>query len=180
MRDLKNLAFILHIVRKAEEKINRIGHTFIQKLIYLLEYGKKVPLDYTYKMHLYGPYSEDLWSDLTILQYLEFLDIYPDPQGYGYFINTTIKSRNFIKRNEALVKDYSKDIDFLIQLLGDQPVETLELLSTTHFVNYLLSKYKNINAKEEIIKKVNALKPHFSSEQIEDALKILEQNNLIN
>ena len=46
------------------------GRTRLQKTIWFLQ-RLGLPTDYSYKMHFYGPYSEDVQADLRLVQKLE-------------------------------------------------------------------------------------------------------------
>ena len=40
----------------------RVGHTLIQKVVYLLQNALDVDVGYNFKLYHYGPYSEELWG----------------------------------------------------------------------------------------------------------------------
>jgi hypothetical protein len=57
-----------------------------------------VRLGYQFGMHMHGPYSSDLWGDLTQLRDYEAIRINADPSGYsgyGYRIETGPRLSSF-------------------------------------------------------------------------------------
>ena len=133
----KRWAVIIKLVEEAEKKESRVGHTFIQKLIYLLQELFEIPLGYTFYIYYYGPYSDEVWGDLTAMQDTGFLTITADPSGYGYRIKTMNGEKKKWIKNK--VKDLPEDrIEELVELLRDQPVRILELIATTTRMENLL------------------------------------------
>jgi uncharacterized protein YwgA len=47
-------------VMEGERRETRIGHTLMQKLVYLLQSAVGIEVGYGYRLHHYGPYSEEL------------------------------------------------------------------------------------------------------------------------
>lgn len=169
-------AVLVYTVKKGEEKINELGHTLLQKLFYLLQHAEGVSLGYKFKLHYYGPYSPELWSDLNHLSSSNMLSVTADPRGFGYKISTTSSSDRIL---EYYNYDYDESIDKLLELLGDQPVRVLESLATTHYV-YADVKLKNGDFKKEcIINKVIALKPHLGKDEVAKSIEMLDKNSLI-
>src|SRR4030042_2622370 len=75
-------AIICYIV----DKLKDVGKIRMQKLVYFLQWLFDVPLGYDYKMHYYGPYSDELNDDLIAMQLSKNVEIGADPSGYGYHI----------------------------------------------------------------------------------------------
>jgi len=168
----KRWAVIIKLVEEAEKKESRVGHTFIQKLIYLLQELFEIPLGYTFYIYYYGPYSDEVWGDLTAMQDTGFLTITADPSGYGYRIKTMNGEKKKWIKNK--VKDLPEDrIEELVELLRDQPVRILELIATAHFIYKDLEK-KNRFSENTLISDLRALKPHFSEKEVKDAFRIMK------
>ncbi len=168
-------AVIVYAVKKAQSRGIRVGHTLLQKLIYLLQEGFKVPLEYEYKLHHFGPYSEFLWGEITTLRDYGFINIKTDPEGYGYDISIG-KESEWIKSKEKYIP--KEKIDSLLDVIGDKFTKDLELLATTHYIYKENEKEGSVNEKE-IISQVCNIKPHFSKYQVKTAIKYLKENGLL-
>ncbi len=168
---LERWGVIIKLVEETEKRESRAGHTFIQKLTYLLQELFGIPLGYVFYLYYYGPYSDEVWGDLTAMQDTEFLTITADSNGYGYWIRTTDK-KEWLEDKAANLPE--ERIEELVELLRDQPVRILELIATTHFI------YKDLEKKERfsentLVDNLLALKPHFSQKEVKDAFKIVKE-----
>jgi hypothetical protein len=158
------------IINYIVDSIRDLRKTQIQKLVYFLQYIFGIPLDYGYKMHYFGPYSDELNSDLINMRSHGYINIDPDPEGYGYHITPGTETLDSL---EDLKKVYVKKIDTCLRELAEKDVKNLELLGAIHFVtNVALPR---TNKGHEVIDKVRRLKPSFSREEIENAYKQLEE-----
>ena len=89
-------------VRAGADRGITVGHTLIQKVIYLLDAALGVKTGYSYRLYYYGPYSSDLWTDLRLLSDMNALEIGPSPNGYGYSISLAEPSTYKLVLKEAI------------------------------------------------------------------------------
>lgn len=157
------------IIRYLVDKLTDVGKTKTQKIIYFLQYVFGIPLEYVYKMHYFGPYSEELNDDLIDMRSHGYIDIERDPNGYGYHVtpgNEAVDSMANMK------KEHVKKLDNCLEKLGAFDLSDLELLGAIHFVkNVALTPIKD---KSEVIEMVARLKPAFGESKIEESYKALE------
>ena len=187
MNQLERMSLILDLVSEGHETLTRLGHTHVQKLVYLLEEAKGVKFGYDFRMHYYGPYSEQLWGTLTTMRHIGLINIKLHTSGYGYDISESEGSRRaeFQELCSELGVDeeigqYRDSWQGLLQLFSQRPgTRSLELLGTTHFVHKMLALYDEQPLDDQVIKGVNALKPHFSHEEIKEALQTLNDEGLL-
>lgn len=165
---LKRLEAILKLLTTIKKQV---GKTFIQKGIYILQEGLQENLGYKFKIYIYGPYSEDLASDIDSLEYMKLIRVNYDPDGYGYIIETTPKAKKFLGR---IGNSISIDkINRIIDLLEGESVKKMELLGTLLYFSKLTTK------EEEIRMLATKVKPHFSQEQITEGINLLRKESLI-
>lgn len=164
-----------YIVEEAEKKDIKVGHTFVQKFIYLLQEGMNVPLGHTYKLHHYGPYSEFLWGELTSLKDYGFLKIQPEPEGFGYNVSRGDETTWLDSRTKDIPKEKVKK---LLEILNRKSARELELLATSHFIYKDLKKSGQVD-ENQVVKLVIGLKPHFNKNQVKRALILLKGNGLL-
>jgi len=177
---VEQLASLVYTIKEGVESLGKVGHTLLQKLFYLLQHGEGVMLGYKYKLYYYGPYCQDLWSDLHILHSEDLINIEPSPDGFGYIIGLGNETGR-INSLEKLVKDETREkAKKLLSLLGGEPVKSLESLATTHYVYSDLRRNKSKDfSKKLVVEKVLALKPHLNESDVQRAIQILEENDLV-
>ena len=73
---------MLEIIRQ----LGDAGKIKIQKLTYFLQESLGIGAGYLFRMYHYGPYSEDLDTDMTRLKLEGYVNITPDADGYGFHV----------------------------------------------------------------------------------------------
>ena len=160
----KDRHVIFRCIVDSLKDVRKIG---MQKLVYFLQWIFHVPLGYNYKMHYYGPYSDELNDDLIAMQMSSNLKIEADPSGYGYHI---IPGTEAVTTGDEVLGQYSENIDKCLSEFAELSPNELEILSTLHFVKYVAG----VPDEDKIIEKTSMLKPVFSKSTIKQAYKNLE------
>ena len=162
----------LAVIREIADRLGDTGKTQLQKIVYFIQEAVEVPLGYSFRMHHYGPYSDDLDGDLSLTAAMGYVDINPDFQGYGYHITPTVTDTPIWPTSLA---EHISDIRSTIDSLGSLETRRLELYATAHFVvqlDYTLSR-------DQVIETVRGLKPKFSKHAIKEAFDELQSEGLI-
>ena len=170
MRDQELLARRLSVVQRIVTLCDDIGKTKIQKLTYFLQASVGVPLMYPFRMHYYGPYSDDLDGTLSLAQMLGYIDIKHDSEGFGYHVTPGLGSVEY-----DLPTDQIRAIERATEILGRLETADLELYATIHFIG----RSREGLPKDEILNTVGRLKPRFSKGTIDQAYQSLKQADLI-
>ena len=170
MDDRKLLIRRLAVIRRIAKLAPDPGKTSIQKIVYFLQSGLEVPLGYRFKMHYFGPYSEELDGKLSLSDAMGIVEIKADSAGYGYHINPG----KFDVEDVEPTMTWEK-IDDTIKDLAELELPQLELLATIHFVQSIRSRWN----KRKVISTVGRLKPKFSDERIERAYRDIEEMGFI-
>lgn len=173
---LMRLAALAHIAELGRGDGRHVGHTLIQKAIYLVQSGRKVDLGYRYKIYHYGPYCEDVWADLTYLEDVQAVTIEAKPSGFGYNI---CPGPRIAEVRHYANDDVCREVDGMVRLLGRRPVRELECVATTHFVYRELAQKHNNVPQADVVEGVIALKPHLTANEIGSALSDLRENALL-
>ncbi|MCE2457171.1 MAG: hypothetical protein J4G14_05090 [Dehalococcoidia bacterium] len=127
----RRVAVIRHIVSRNGD----LGKTQIQKIVYFLQESIGVPLKYRYRMHYYGPYSDELDGNLSLTESIGYIDIDPDPNGFGYHV-TPVKEREntpwqgYDMSKDPEVRDLTEVINNAIDILGALETPQIELYAT--------------------------------------------------
>ena len=149
------LALVYNLIDRLEDS----GKTRIQKTVYFLQEAFGVPLNYSYRMHHYGPYSEEVETDITRLKMTGYLFVKPDLQGYGFHVGVLDSPED---EWQDMTSPYKQQIDMVLGLVQGKQISDLELMATLHFVDHLTRE----PSQSELIETVHGLKPKFSREYI--------------
>ena len=155
------------IIRYIVDKLKDVGKIRMQKLVYFLQWIFDVPLGYDYKMHYYGPYSDELNDDLIAMQMSKNVEIGADPSGYGYHI---IPGTEAVTTQDEIFGEYSEKTSKCLSEFDKFSPNELEILSTLHFAKYIAG----VSDEDKIIEKTSMLKPVFPKVTIEQMYKKLE------
>jgi uncharacterized protein YwgA len=155
------------IIRYIVDKLKDVRKIKMQKLVYFLQCVFDVPLGYDYKMHYYGPYSDELNDDLIAMQMDRNVEIGADPSGYGYHI---IPGTEAVAIRDEILGKYSEKISKCLSEFDKFNPSELEILGTLHFVKYIAG----VSDEDKIIEKTSMLKPVFTKVAIKKAYKELE------
>ncbi|KKM11066.1 hypothetical protein SY88_10430 [Clostridiales bacterium PH28_bin88] len=171
-------AVVAYVARQWESTTTQLGRTVMQKVCYFLK-AKGVPIDYTFEMYHYGPYSQELYfrmDELVADGILEDMSVTPSKSVYV----TGDRDKEILDRHWNLLEPYREDINQIIKLLTNfRPVD-LEMLATIHYFQTSYAKfYKNPPAKEFVIAKVvETKKDKFDSDLISRAYDALQSAGL--
>jgi len=171
MITLKRYAYILELLKNVDTEV---GKTFFQKALYIIQEGLNEQLNYSYKLHFYGPFSQELANDIDALNDMNLIDVEFEPSGYGYQIKITNKGEQFLeelKRRGIEVSE--KKIAKVLSLIENRNVREMELLGT------VLYFAKLTDDENELKKLVNMVKPHFSENDIARALRRLKDEKMV-
>lgn len=164
MAQKDRFAVIRHIV----DKLKDVGKIRIQKLVYFLQWIFNVPLGYDYKMHYYGPYSDELNDDLIFMQLNKHVEVDVDPTGYGYHV---MPGSEKVATMDEVMKKYSHLMEKCLEAFKDFSPNKLEILSTLHFVKHIAG----VADKDKVIEKTAMLKPLFPKSLIEETYNELKE-----
>ena len=176
MKDEELLARRLSTIQQIVIRCDDIGKTKIQKIAYFLQESVGVPLKCPFRMHYYGPYSDELDGVLSLAKSLGYIDIKPDPNGFGYHVTPGEEREDIWFQKYDMSQDANIEvIDGAIKTLGTLETSDLELYATIHFIGRQESKL----SKNETLRTVGRLKPKFGKEQIDTAYQTLQKAKLI-
>lgn len=168
MENAQRMTVLIYVVKSGQEKVKAVGHTLIQKLFYLLQTGKGIPLGYKFRLYHYGPYCSELWGDLNSLRDYGYVSIGTNEAGLGYEITVTPEGERYLADHRAS-PEVEEKVRELLDLLGGQPVRRLEALATAHFVYQDIKAEGHHPDEAEVVGHVLRLKPHLSEHEVREA-----------
>lgn len=161
------------------DKLGEIrGKKAFQKYVYLAQ-ALGIPMNYSYRMHFYGPFSEELADEfIQDIQKNQVLTISPDNQ-YIYKPGSNYEVESL--RGYQVLKKYQAQLDLFLELFGDKSPSDLELFATIHFICETLEVFYRVNDKPKRLEEIKKAKcPKFSEVKIEHYYDEMVKWNLIN
>jgi uncharacterized protein YwgA len=171
----QNENVILHILH---ERPN-LGKTALMKIIYFLQHVKRLELEYDFDIYTYGPYASDVTDTLDNLISDGFVSSvvhsYRNYSGYALSISETGKEMMHLLSDED-----EKEVQEILTFADGKSAKDLELHATIVFINHLLCVQKGtIASKDDVIKTVHDIKPHFDKKTILEAYDSLARREYI-
>ena len=172
----RRVAFIERVVRNSGD----IGKTKIQKILYFLQESMGVPLKYRFRIHYFGPYSDEIDNALSFTKSLGRIDIQPDSGGFGYHVTPAVTDtyepwQEYDISGDPEIEILEEDIDKMIDILDQVDTPQIELYATIHFIG----GPKSNRSKKQTVETVKRIKPKFTAHRIENAYQRLRQAHLI-
>src|SRR3990167_6886859 len=122
MESLFDIAYLIDLCGKVE------GRTRIQKMVYILQY-LGYPLNEDFSYSYFGPYSDELRTEVDILTSVDILQ--ETLKGTTYVYEPTSQMENFLKDSDKLLElKSSPKFSKLIDKLKVAPIPVLEVAST--------------------------------------------------
>jgi hypothetical protein len=144
------------------------GETHLQKSVFFLQEMLGVPTGFQFILYKYGPFSDELRTELGAMRSDGFLKLVPQPAPYGPKLHTTTAAeRQLVARWPRTLEHYGAELDFVAKKLGRMGVGALERMATALWVSRELGSADETARAERI----NELKPHVSVEQAREALR---------
>ena len=162
----------LAVLHKVVSELEDAGKTRLQKIGYFLQETQGIPTKYRFRMHHYGPFSEALETDVSRLEVSGYIDVDPDPRGYGFHVTPTDDPMDDWA---LLISPFEEQIDLVLDTFGKRQTHDLELAATIHFIRSL---FPDVPA-DETLRRVKALKPRFEDAYIRERYEELERLRLI-
>jgi hypothetical protein len=139
------------------------GETHLQKALFILQEGARVPLAYNFILYKHGPFAFDLREEINDLRADGILDLEPQGYPYGPRLRTTPVGKRLQERFPKTLHRYGKQIEAVADLVRDRGVVELERLGTA-----LLMMNDQPGASDTDVGKLVAdVKPHVSEELAE-------------
>ena len=171
---------IPHLAHELREASPQFGKTALQKMVYLLQEVNDVPLGYRFSLYNYGPYAQELASDLALVEALGAVKVtYVEEDPGGYEITDGPNSARIRERGGEFLAEHKSKIDHAISSFGHLRARVLELYTTAIFVAHSLSQGGNPPTIKKTIDSVYDLKPYFALEEIHNVVDELRLRGII-
>lgn len=147
------------------------GKKAFQKLVYFAQV-LGIPLGKAFKMHYYGPYSQEVADEMNELISKGVLNNIPG--SYSYCLSEQIVDK------PTVPETYAAQFQELLDKFGGMSPRTLEIYATAHFIDFKLKNVNKIFDKERIIDEIKKAKsPKFNNQEILQAYNDLEKWDML-
>lgn len=168
---------IAELVRLNAEQGRTLGKTSLQKQVYFLQTLLGVDCGYDFRLYTYGPFSQGLLNDLDDLGATSVVKISFDSNRGGYEI-TPGENIDAARSNASdFLSEHHDEIESVVKQFGSMYAKDLELRATIVFADRGLGG--NL-AEPALVDAVRRIKPHFSEEQIRDAVQDMQSRGYVN
>ena len=159
MEQTERAAIVLELMGALRSRGSWCGETHVQKCVYLIQEGLKVPSKFEFVLYKYGPYSFELHDLLGEMRADLLLDRETRPDPYGPTLKPSASGANLLRRLESTTGPYRAAIALVAEEFGGRGVSDLERIGTAMYV----TREGGSDAGERA-SRVVALKPHVGYE----------------
>lgn len=128
-------ALLAMVVQEAHDlpEVRNLGRTALQKIVYFLK-ALAVPMRYRFEIHHYGPYSEQIASDIELLIADEVIADRPaNPNYSNYQPDTQAAIEELLAMHGAFSSQHRALIRRVVSVFGRLTPQDLELYATLHY-----------------------------------------------
>lgn len=175
---LFRLGLLSELVSQAPCKLGRTG---VMKLAFLLQTVKGLPLGYNFRLYTYGPFDSDVLNDLGQAESLGAVksQLITYPSSYGYEFTPGPRHEMIEAKVAQELAKYRDAIRWALEEFGRKSSPDLELLTTIVYADREAARLRQELTPDELGRRVQEVKPHFSEEYIAKAIKELIDKGLL-
>jgi uncharacterized protein YwgA len=171
---LWRVTLMVEIAARKQKVNSRLGKTAMQKLLYILQEGMEIPLGYRFDLYTYGPYSSAVMRDIDYGAWTGMLKVeYEGDRGYE--ITPGPDARALDEYRQALEHSAGRKLNEAFEHFGTLNASELELRATVLYVE----KDEPSLSEEQLIERVQGLKPRFDVAEIRRASENLRTAGLL-
>lgn len=173
-------ALIAELAQRLQTQPSQFGKTSLQKMIYLLQELKGVPIGYQFCLYTHGPFAAQILGDLDLVEALGAVKVQYVISGFGgYQISPGNECESIRCKASEFLKENKETIDEVVNQFGKYSAKELELRSTIVYLDRDVKRSnKNLN-RDSFIRLVKKIKPRFNEGTIAKALDELENKDYV-
>ena len=166
----------LDIIHELALKNAGLGKTAMMKYLFLLQNVYKLPLNYSFEIYTYGPYSSEVMEDIDFANRKKLISVETDTSSK--YVGYIIKASDTRPDNQFAEK-YQGEIKELLELFGHKSAKELELLTTIVYLYGIAKKNAWDCGQDAIATDVHEIKPHFDINVIKREYENLDENGIL-
>lgn len=163
-------ALIAWIARELGGPNRKLGKKALQKLVHLIQELGGVDVGYRFSFYTYGPYSIGLAGDLDVVAALKAVEVTYNSTDNYYLIAPGSENERMIEKGMNSLEQNRAAIEQVVKTFSGRLAKDLELVSTIAYLRRHAPK-EEYNDSEKLAKRVKALKPKYSEEEVAKAIE---------
>lgn len=167
----RRYATVALVVQEMNDRQQPLTKTALQKLVYILQQWKRVPVGYTYRMYRHGPWSGMLERDLEILAQMGIIEAVPIGTR-AVHIRPGPDCRQMAERRKDLP---GAEVNTVIDRFGSLSARDLELRTSAIYAARELEMKGQAPDMDSVQERLQELKPSFHPKEARFALEQLER-----
>lgn len=173
-------ALIAELAQRLQAQPSQFGKTSLQKMIYLLQELKGVPIGYQFCLYTHGPFAAQILGDLDLVEALGAVKVQYIISGFGgYQISPGNECESIRCKASEFLKENEEAIDEVVNEFGKYSAKDLELRSTIVYLDRDVKRSKKDLSRHGFVGLVKKIKPRFSEETISKALEELQNKDYL-
>jgi uncharacterized protein YwgA len=156
----RDQAVLADVIKRSQDEKHSLGRTALQKIPYFLK-RQGVPLSYSFDLHHYGPFCQEiLWDAESLVASEVIVDHGGFNGGSSYGAGKNIDAR--LGEHQAFLSEHSEVIQSVVDLLSGLDASTLEVAATLdYFYRYVSASDAPMPRKPEVLKRFFEAKPKY-------------------
>jgi uncharacterized protein len=173
----KLLPFIIYTIDQSPIR-TYFGKIIVQKIVYFIQnLIPEIGINYNYRLHYFGPYSDMLERELTELEFEDIIDVEQRVGGMGYQIKVKQSDTDF---KDAINSELQEKIRNAVSLFDNDGPAGLELKSTFYYLWLnVFNKKDPLIIKDELMKQAKIVKPNFTAQSFDNCFDWLVSRHII-
>lgn len=171
--ETRNHALLALVIREAakaaKENHGYVGRTAVQKIMYFLN-AKGVPMGYRFDLYHYGPFSDQVISDIDWLVADDVIaEQSQKPEKYSNYAPGE-GAEEFLAKFDQTLAPITNQVKETVSLLAPMKPEKLELLATLDYIYRQEKSAGKTPLKQAVVSRLQKVKPDkFTQEDVEQA-----------
>ena len=168
----RELALLHHVVIQQGEPTK----TRLQDLTYLMQEAHGLPMKYRFR-YLYGPISQGMDNDLSLLQGMGYVKMTPAKQGTGILVGATDPPE---PEWLETARYHREAIELTLDRFGEKPDLELHVAATTHFFSQALAREMDLTpTRDRVVNALTRMMPKVERGLIQRQYEDLEKWDLL-
>lgn len=175
-------ALLALVIQQAHQsrKVSYLGRTAVQKIVYFLK-ALGVPMCYAFDIYHYGPYSDQITSDIDLLMADGIIeDRSSTPTYWNYTPKPGGPIETLLAQHQPFVSTHREMVRHVVDSLGSLEPRQLELFATLHYAYRYEIASTPTPSREAVLSRFKEYKGNkFPPDELSAAYDAMVEANLI-
>ena len=164
----KRQALIVALIEEMSKRRSWCGETHIQKAVYCLQRGLRIPTGFRFVFYKYGPFSFDLRQEIGQMRANGLIEVDQQPYPYGPTLVLSASAEKLKHSFPKTIARFNSQLQFIAEKCAPLDASQLERLSAAL---YVIDEELPDESVEARAKRLTDLKPHVNPEEAKAAVE---------